>query len=113
MDLTSDIPTPVPPLSSPTLTCTLDLSAINIAGIGVLGLTGPRSPVPPIPQLLDGSEPSLEITAPLGSINVGSGEGEYTCSFQIIPTEVGQPFITNAPAIGSETIDIEVVGRYW
>ena len=113
MDLTSDIPTPFPPLSSPTLTCTLDLSAINIAGFGVLGLTGPRSPVPPIPQPLDGSEPSLEITAPLGSINVGSGEGEYTCSFQIIPIELGQPFITNAPAIGSETIDIEVVGRYW
>ena len=111
VSLTSDIPTPVPLLSSPTLTCTVDLSDFNINAVVSLGLTGPGSFDTSATQFLFGSVPSLQISASLGSIDFGSGEGEYTCSSTITPAELGQPFIPNIPAIGSETIDIEIDGR--
>lgn len=109
VDLTSDIPCPVPRLSSPTLTCIVDLGTVNVRGLLVLRWTGPGSFTMSATQVLTGAEVSFERTAMLNDIDFGSGDGEYTCSAQLFITELGG-FIIGSGVTGSDSTIIEVQG---
>ena len=112
--LISSIASPVPPMSSPTLTCIADLSAINVDVLVILSVNGPgfsRSVL--ASQSLTGSEVSFETTVPLANIDIGSGEGMYNCSSQmfIIELTLTSTFISSTGIMGSNTLNIAVQGK--
>jgi hypothetical protein len=103
----SSIANPIPSLSSPTLTCTVDLSEINIQALLLLRWTGPgffniQENVP-----INGSEGFLERTALLSIVIPGINDGVYNCSARILP----RTNLLTGDGAGSDTIDIEIAGE--
>jgi hypothetical protein len=107
VDQSSSIANPIPSLSSPTLTCSVDLNGFNIPAIVLLIWTGPDSFNMSESVQLSESEGSLERTALLSNVT-GVNDGIYSCSAQINispPAEL-RSFITGDSAMGSDTINI-------
>jgi hypothetical protein len=55
-------------------------------------------------------ERSLERTALLSNVVAGVNDGVYSCSAQIFPSAELESFITGESAVGSDTINIEILG---
>lgn len=108
--LTSDTPIPVPHLSSPRLTCTVTFEDVNVAVNINITIIGPDTGLSSFPNinienlLEEASTYSNDVT--LQQLEIGRGDGTYTCSAQLMPNELME-FITNSE-ISSGSLNVTV-----
>ena len=112
MEVTIDTPIPVQHLSSPTLTCSVNVSAIDVDVSISWAWTGPDTGVVTFPITgmtpTAASETVFVNTVMLRDLAVGSGNGDYTCIITIRSVQLAE-FITDSAA-GSNMISVDVRG---
>ena len=112
MEVTIGTPIPVQHLSSPTLTCSVNVSAIDVDVSISWTWTGPDTGAVTFP--ITGITPTAANktvfvnTVMLSDLAVGSGNGGYTCIITIRSVQIAE-FITDSEA-GLDTISVDVRG---